>query len=54
MLTGKRIKVTGQMNKTGEIVLYCQIGKRSRTAYRKLKRMNYKNVYCLYGGIDNY
>ncbi len=41
-------------NKTGEIVLYCQIGKRSRTAYRKLKRMNYKNVYCLYGGIDNY
>ena len=41
-------------NKDQEIVLYCKSGKRSRSAYKKICSMGYKNIYCLYGGIDNY
>ena len=41
-------------NKEKEIVLYCASGFRSANAYKKLKKMGYKNVYCLYGGIENY
>ena len=41
-------------DKEKEIVLYCKSGKRSKDAYKKLKKMGYKNVYNLYLGIDNY
>ena len=41
-------------NENQEIVLYCKSGKRSRSAYKKICRMGYKKIYCLYGGIDNY
>ena len=37
-----------------EIVLYCQSGERSLQAYKKLIKLQYKNVYNLYRGIDNW
>jgi len=33
------------------IVVYCSVGIRSETIGAKLKKMGYKNVYNLYGGI---
>lgn len=41
-------------NKESEIVLYCSSGIRSKNAYKKLTKMGYKNVYNLYGGLENY
>ena len=41
-------------NKNKEIVLYCSSGFRSTNAYKKLKKMGYKNVWNLYGGLENY
>ena len=41
-------------NKKQEIVLYCQTGFRSKQAYKKLIKLEYKNVYNLYGGLDNW
>jgi len=41
-------------NKEKEIVLYCSSGIRSKDAYKKLVKLGYKNVYNLYGGIENY
>ena len=41
-------------NKEQEIILYCEIGSRSKKAYKRLKKLNYKNVYNLYGGIQNW
>lgn len=41
-------------NKNQEIVLYCQTGFRSKQAYKKLIKLEYKNVYNLYGGLDNW
>lgn len=35
-----------------QIIVYCDIGGRSKTAQRKLKRMGYKEVYNLYQGIS--
>ena len=42
------------VDKEKEIVVYCQMGSRSKKAYKKLKGMNYKNVYNLYGGLENW
>lgn len=36
-----------------ELIVYCQSGSRSRKAYKKLIKLNYKNVFNLYGGLDN-
>lgn len=33
------------------IIVYCSVGIRSETIGTKLKKMGYKNVYNLYGGI---
>ena len=41
-------------NKDKEIVLYCSSGIRSKDAYKKLKKIGYKSVYNLYGGLENY
>ncbi len=41
-------------NKNQEIVLYCQTVFRSKQAYKKLIKLEYKNVYNLYGGLDNW
>lgn len=41
-------------DKNKEIVLYCQSGVRSMQAYKKLIRLQYKNVYNLYKGLDNW
>ena len=41
-------------NKKQEIVLYCQTGFRSKQAYKKLIKLEYKKVYNLYGGLDNW
>ena len=41
-------------DKEQEIVLYCEAGVRSKKAYKKLTRLQYKNVYNLYGGLDNW
>jgi rhodanese-related sulfurtransferase len=40
-------------NKNKEIVLYCQSGHRGKNAYKKLAKLGYKNVYNLYGGLDD-
>ena len=40
-------------NKWVEIVVYCQNGGRSKKAYKKLKKLGYKHVYNLCGGLDN-
>ena len=39
-------------NRNIEIVLYCSSGYRSVKAYKKLKRMGYKNIFNLYGGLE--
>ena len=39
-------------DKNQEIVLYCSYGGRSKTAYNRLKKLGYNNVYSLYRGID--
>lgn len=41
-------------DKNAEIVLYCSSGIRSKNAYKKMKKLGYKNVFNLYQGIDNY
>lgn len=41
-------------DKNAEIILYCSVGSRSRAAYKKLKKMEYKNVYTLYGGLSQW
>ena len=41
-------------NRNSEIVLYCQIGVRSKKARKKLIKLGYNNVYSLYGGLDKY
>lgn len=34
------------------IVLYCQTGHRSQSAYMIMKTKGYSNLYCLFGGLD--
>lgn len=41
-------------DKQQEIVLYCEAGVRSRQAYKKLLKLQYKNVYSLYKGLENW
>lgn len=41
-------------DKEREIIVYCQNGGRSRRAYKKLRKIGYKHVYNLCGGLDNY
>lgn len=41
-------------DKQQEIVLYCEAGVRSRQAYKKLIKLQYKNVYNLYKGLENW
>ena len=41
-------------NKEKEIVLYCASGARSKKAYKKLIKLDYKNLYNLYGGLYNW
>ena len=41
-------------DKNQEIVLYCEAGARSKKAYKRLIRLQYRKVYNLYGGLDNY
>lgn len=43
--------VTNDVNSV--MILYCQMGSRSRMALEKLKRLGYKNLYNLKGGIEN-
>lgn len=39
-------------DKNATIIVYCQSGNRSRNACNLLKNMGYKNVYNLYGGLN--
>lgn len=39
-------------DKNAMIIVYCQSGNRSRKSCSILRNMGYKNVYNLYGGID--
>lgn len=41
-------------SKDKPIVLYCSSGSRSKTAYKKLKKLGYSNLYNLYGGLESY
>ena len=40
-------------DKNEKIIVYCQNGGRSKKVCRKLKKLGYKNVYNLFGGLDN-
>ena len=40
-------------DKSQIIILYCQTGRRSRKAANLLKKLGYKNVFEVEGGIDN-
>lgn len=42
-----------QQYKDDTIIVYCKSGNRSRRIYQILKKMGYKDVYNLYGGLDN-
>lgn len=35
------------------IILYCSSGARSKKACKKLIKKGYKNIYNLYGGVEN-
>ena len=39
-------------DKNETIIVYCSSGYRSKRAQERLKKMGYKNVYNLYGGIE--
>lgn len=39
-------------DKNSEIIIYCQVGNRSKKAYKILSKMQYKNIYVLKDGID--
>ena len=39
-------------NKNTEIIIYCQIGIRSKKAYKKLIKLGYNNLYVLKDGIE--
>ena len=41
-------------DKQQEIVLYCEAGVRSKQAYKKLLKLQYRNVYSLYKGLENW
>ncbi len=41
-------------NREKEIIVYCGVGSRSKMAYKKLLKLGYKNIYNLYGGIENW
>ena len=41
-------------NKDKEIVIYCSAGIRGKRAYKTLTKLKYKNVYNLYGGLENW
>ena len=41
-------------DKNASIVVYCSIGVRSEQIAEKIKKLGYKNVYNLYGGIFEY
>lgn len=40
-------------DKNKKIIIYCQNGGRSKKVCKKLKKQGYKNVYNLFGGLDN-
>lgn len=40
-------------DKDSIIIVYCQTGSRSNKAKKLLQKKGYKNVYNLYGGLDN-
>ena len=40
-------------NKDTVIILYCSVGKRSKRVQQILKKLGYKNVYVLQGGLEN-
>ncbi len=42
-----------QDNENG-IILYCTVGVRSKKAWKKLTKLGYKNVYTLYGGLEQW
>lgn len=42
------------IDKNQNIVVYCLSGIRSKKVFIKLKKMGYKNVYNLYGGLEEY
>lgn len=41
-------------DKDNEYILYCSSGIRSKNAYKKLIKLGYRNVYNLYGGLEEY
>lgn len=51
--TNKKI-TTLIKDKNTPIVVYCSIGVRSEKIAEKIKKMGYKNVFNLYGGIFEY
>ena len=42
-----------KLNKENIIIVYCSAGVRSKRAIQTLKKLGYKNLYNIEGGIDN-
>lgn len=45
------IKQTDKLDKNTTVIMYCTIGARSEEIGTKLKKVGFKNVYNLYGGL---
>lgn len=41
-------------DKSTPIIAYCSVGRRSKIAIRILRKMGYKNLYTIEGGIGKY
>lgn len=46
-------KVSNRLSKDKHVIVYCQSGARSSSAYKQLKSMGYTNIYDL-GGIGKW
>ena len=44
---------TSKLNKESIIIVYCSAGVRSKRAIQTLKKLGYKNLYNIEGGIEN-
>lgn len=53
-LSELKISANKYMNANDMIIVYCQIGKRSKKAVNILNKMGYNNVHTLEGGLDAY
>ena len=51
---GDILENTNQLNKTKDIIIYCNTGRRSRPVVYMLKKLHNISVYNLQGGYKNF